>query len=114
MYWITGALGLVLGIAPFVLGYSDNTSALWTSIILGAVVFLASVYGAFDEHPTNWEYWVAGIAGLLAVIAPFVLGFSALTTALWTTVIVGVLMLALAAYEVFYLPRQQGGSSSQA
>jgi uncharacterized membrane protein HdeD (DUF308 family) len=109
MYWITGLLGLVLGIAPFVLGYSDHTSALWTSVILGAIVFLVSLYEAFGDHGSaSWEYWTAGFAGLLAIIAPWIFGFSALTTALWTTVIVGAVLLILAAYELFYdLPQQQ-------
>ena len=109
MYWITGILGLVLGIAPFVLGYSDHSSAMWTSVILGVIVFLISLYKAFwNQSPRSWEYGTAGIAGLLALIAPWVLGFSALTSALWTCVILGALLLALTSYEVFYdLPRQQ-------
>lgn len=107
MYWITGILGLALGVAPFVLGYSDNSSATWASVVLGAVAFLVSAYRAIDDGEAGWEYWVAGIVGLLAVIAPFALGFSALDTALWTSIVIGVVMLILAAYEVFYdLPRQ--------
>ena len=107
MYWITGILGLALGIAPFVLGYGEDSSAMWTSVVLGAIVLLVSAYRAFDNSEAGWEYWVAGMAGVLAVIAPFVLGFSALTTALWTSVVVGVIVAVLAGYEVFYdLPRQ--------
>lgn len=107
MYWITGILGLALGIAPFVLGYSDHSGAMWTSIILGALVFLVSAYRAFDDSQVGWEYWVAGIAGLLAVLAPFILGFASLTMAMWTTVILGAVMLILAGYELFYdLPHQ--------
>lgn len=104
MYWVTGVLGILLGVAPFVLGYQDNAPALWTSIALGLIVLAASAMEATDTHKAKWEYWVAGIAGLLAVIAPFVLGFSALTLAVWTTVVLGVIILFLAGYEVFMVP----------
>lgn len=104
MYWITGILGLALAVAPFVLGYSNHTGALWTSVILGVVVILVSAYEAADRNKAKWEYWIAGLAGLVAIIAPFVLGFSAMTTAMWTTIVLGVLMLLLAGYEVFLGP----------
>ena len=102
MYWLTGLLGLALGIAPFVLGYSQNTPALWTSISLGALVLVVSAYKALAGDYGRWEYWVAGIAGFLAVIAPFTLGFSALSTAMYTTVILGAALLAVAAYQLYY------------
>lgn len=104
MYWITGILGLALILAPFVLGYSNNPTAQWTSIILGAVVAVVSLLEGWLKNVSKWEYWVAGLAGLLAVIAPFVLGFSALSAALWTCVILGALVAILAGYEVFRAP----------
>ncbi|HXF61917.1 MAG TPA: SPW repeat protein [Caldilineaceae bacterium] len=104
MYWVTGLLGLLLGIAPFVLGYSNNQTAMWTSIVLGLVVVLASLFEATDTKKAKWEYWVAGIAGLLAVIAPFVFGFGVITMAVWSMVILGALILILSGYEVFMAP----------
>jgi len=101
MYWITGILGLALIVAPFVLGYSGDTTALWSSIILGVIVVVASGIQGLVHDVTKWEYWVAGIAGLLAVVAPFVLHFNTLTTALWASVILGAVMAILSGYEVF-------------
>ncbi len=46
-------------------------------------------------------YWAAAILGILAIIAPFVLGFSALATALWSSIILGVIVLILSAYELW-------------
>lgn len=103
MYWVIGILGLALIVAPYVLGYSGNTNALWTSIILGVVVALAAGYKALAKDVRRWEDWVAGIAGLLAVIAPFVLGFSALTTAVWASVILGAVVAILVGYELFFV-----------
>ncbi len=104
MYWVTGILGAVMAVAPFALGYNTHSGAMWTSVVLGVIVLLVSIYEAMDASKAKWEYWVAGLAGVLAVIAPFVFSFSAVTTALWTTIIVGVILLILAGYEVFFVP----------
>ncbi len=37
--------------------------------------------------------WIIALAGLLAVIAPFVLGFSVFTATLWSNIIVGILLI---------------------
>lgn len=101
MYWLTGLLGLALGVAPFVLGYRYNTAAMWTSIVLGVVVVVLSAIEAMDESKQTWEYWVAGGAGLVAVIAPFVFGFSTIAWALWVTIVIGFLILLISGYEVY-------------
>ncbi|MEW5960624.1 MAG: SPW repeat protein [Chloroflexota bacterium] len=53
MYWLTGILGLIMIVAPYVLGFSGDPGALWTNIILGAVVFLASGYKAIGRLRLN-------------------------------------------------------------
>jgi len=103
MYWLTGLLGIAMAIAPFVQGYSDNPTAMWTSIILGVVVLAASIFESMDVRHAKWEWWVAGIAGVLAVIAPFVFGFTALTMAMWTLLVLGIVVAILAGYEVFFV-----------
>lgn len=103
MYWVISILGLALIAAPYVLGYSGSTNALWSSIIVGAVVAVVAGYKALAKDVSRWEDWVAGIAGLLAVIAPFVLGFSALTTAAWTSIVLGAVVAILAGYELFFV-----------
>lgn len=106
MYWLTGILGFALAVAPFMLGYSDQRMAMWSGVVLGMVVVLASIFEAMDTSKAKWEWWVAGLAGLLAVIAPFVFGFSTMAIALWTTIGFGVVVLLLAGYEVFFVEEQ--------
>jgi uncharacterized membrane protein HdeD (DUF308 family) len=101
MYWITGILGLAFAIAPFVLGYSANMIATWTSVILGLVVIVTSAVEYFRADKEQWEYWVAAIVGLLAVVAPFVLGFGSQTGAMWTSVIAGVLLVITAGSKIW-------------
>lgn len=101
MYWFTGLLGALMAVAPWVLRFSDNTNALWTSLALGAVLVLLSAVEAYQKGAVMWEYWVAGLVGLLAIIAPFALGFSTLTAALWSMIVLGGLALIVSGYEVF-------------
>lgn len=101
MYWITGILGLALILAPFVFGFSANTSAMWSSVVLGAVITLASIVEGWTHDNRNWEYWVVGLAGILAILAPFVLGFSSVSGALWTAIILGAVVALLAGTKVF-------------
>lgn len=101
MYLVTGVLGLAFAIAPFLFGYRDNITATYTSIILGALVVLASAVEFFQEDKEMWEYWAAGILGLAAITAPFVLNFSSHINAMWTSVIAGALIAIFAGSKLF-------------
>jgi O-antigen/teichoic acid export membrane protein len=102
MYWLTGLCGLAFIVAPFFLGYANNIPALWTSIVVGLIVAFVSVFRALDRQEARWEYIVAGVMGLLAVFAPFMLGFSAAATAMWTSIIIGAVLAILAGYQGFF------------
>ena len=106
MYWVTGILGVLLFIAPFVLGYSSDSPALWSNLILGAIVVIVSAIKGFIPDRTRWEYWLAALMGLLAIVAPFVLHFTVAATALWTSIILGI-VIAVLAYK------KAGGSSEE-
>ena len=101
MYWYVGVLGLALIVAPYVLGYSNDIAALWSSLILGVIVAGVSLIKALIRGTGDWVYWVSGVAGVLAVIAPYVLGFNVVTAATWTSIVLGVVIALLAAYQLF-------------
>ncbi len=101
MYWIIGLVGALLFMAPFILGFSANIAAMWTCIILGGVVALLAGYKAVMKDETKWEVVVAGIAGVLAVLTPFLLGFNSNATAMWTSIILGAVVAALAGWDYF-------------
>lgn len=100
MYWITGLLGLGFTLAPFAFGYADNPVALWTSLLLGGGVIVTSYLEAAADGKDRWEYWVATVAGISAIAAPFALGFRDLTSAMWTSVGVGILLAIVAGYKL--------------
>lgn len=96
MYWLTGLLGFVSFVAPFLFGYTSNTGALWTSLAIGVLLVIDSIFEGVAEDKQRWEYVVAVVLGIAAVAAPFILGFSTETAALWTSVAVGVVAVIVA------------------
>ena len=101
MFWANMILGLALMIAPFVLGYNTNTTALWSSVLIGAVVALASGYKAYTKATDLWKDWVDIVAGAIAIVMPFVFGFNTLAVALWTCIVIGAVVVAVAAYDIY-------------
>lgn len=106
MYWVTGILGLFMMVAPFVFGYGDNTAAMWTGVITGVIVAVASYVEGARHDREAWEYWVAGIVGVFVIASPFILGFNTHSGALWTSLIVGLLVALMAGSRLW-----AGGSS---
>jgi hypothetical protein len=105
MYWVTGILGLILGVAPWTFGYSNNIVALWTSLIVGAATNIVSIVEAANANRQTWEYWTAGVLGLIAIIAPFVFGFGNYANAMWSSVVLGILIAIFAGSKAFTLGR---------
>jgi len=101
MYWITGVLGVFLMVAPYLFGYADNAAAYWTSLLAGGIVAVASIWEGMETRKANWEYWVAAIVGIFAIVAPFIFGFGTHATAMWTSVIVGVLIAMFAGSKLW-------------
>lgn len=102
MYWVTGTLGFVLMAAPYFFGYQLNPTALWASLLFGAGIILVSFFEGFARGRGRWEYWVAALAGIAIILAPFVFGFGAITAALWTSITVGILITVVAGSELYY------------
>lgn len=90
MYYLTALFGLIAVTAPFFFGYTTEFAAFWTSLAIGTILIVDSAMEGFSGDKEHWEYWVAGIVGLLAIIAPFALGFASLYEAVLTMTVVGV------------------------
>jgi hypothetical protein len=113
MYWITGILGILLIIAPFVFNYTSDPAALWSNIILGALVVIVSAIKGFIPDRTRWEYWLAALLGLLAILAPFVLNFTFAYAALWSSIILGVVTAVLAGYKALTMNQSNQQQQTQ-
>jgi len=101
MFRYTGLLGLLLIIAPYLLGFANNAAAFWTSLVLGAILVITSFLEGLAADRETWEYWVIGIVGVGTILTPFILGFSAASTSLWALVIIGLVTMLIAGIKLF-------------
>ena len=92
--WASFALGLWLAVSPWALGHAHAEAATANAAFLGLAIALGSHFEvSFDERSVEWFNMAAG---LWLVLAPFLLGFSALALATLNSIVVGTLVAALA------------------
>jgi hypothetical protein len=92
--------GLGLFLSPWLFGFSAEPYAAWNAWIVGAaiaVIAAAALYAFYEA-----EEWVNLVLGIWALIAPWVLGFSAVTAAMWVHVVAGIVVAALAAGNIWF------------
>jgi uncharacterized membrane protein len=110
--WANVVLGVLLFIAPFVFGGMAVPAAAWTAYIGGALLVIVGLYDL--ASPDNrMGQWVEGVIGVLLFIAPWALGFTALTAMAWSAWIIGVLSVILAATVLFGQGTEQRRMVSQ-
>ncbi len=91
-------LGAWLFVSPWVFGFADGTVA-WNAWIVGALIALVAIAALMAF--TEWEEWANLLLGLWAILAPWNLGFDGNKAAMANHVIVGVIVAALAAIELW-------------
>ncbi len=87
--------GLLLFLSPWLLGFAAVTAAAWNAWIVGAAITLVAVAALLAFHEA--EEWRNGALGLWAVVAPWALGFEAVRAAAGAHVVLGLVVLILAA-----------------
>ncbi|MGP9818539.1 SPW repeat protein [Salinarimonas sp. NSM] len=95
---VTGLLGLALFVSPWVLGYADMSPAFANALVCGAAITILAFMAV--QRAADWEEWINLAVGLWVAASPFVLAFSAGSTALWTHVVVGLTVAVLAGIEL--------------
>ena len=87
------------------LGFVDHSAALLASILLGAIVWTVSFIGeATMAEAKRWMYWLIGLTGVAALIAPFIFGYSSHAQPLWAGLILGALLTLLDGIKAFQAP----------
>ena len=96
---VNAIVGICLMLSPWVLGYAGLASAAWCAWLTGGAMTLVSL-GALVTL-AEWEEWVNMLLGAWAVVAPWILGFSATATSVYTHVVAGLIIVSLAAIELW-------------
>jgi ABC-type iron transport system FetAB permease component len=106
--------GVWLILAPFVLGYAFATGALWNDILLGIIIAVLAGYRAMSEgYKTSWPSWVGFIAGLWLIVAPFIVGYSSISAAVWNDVIFGIIVAVLSLWAALSTPSESVGDEQR-
>lgn len=93
-------VGLALAVTPWLFGFVGETVPAWTAWATGAVMSLSGVAAlAWFAFAASW---VALVAGVWSIVAPWLLTFSAQTAAMWSHVAAGALMAISAAAALWY------------
>lgn len=94
--WTNFVLGLWLLISPFTLSYGGT--AAMEDIVVGTLIAALALWRALGEETEGMKgvSWTVAILGIWAIIAPFALGYTAISVAVWNDVIVGLIVSVLA------------------
>jgi hypothetical protein len=111
--WIIALCGLwELGdiVLPFIIGFDNVHAFVWNHIIVGMVLVLAGAWAALTRNAGTAKIldWIAAVAGVWLVIAPFILGTTSIAAGLWNDIIVGVIVLILGVWAALASPRVAG------
>ena len=89
--------GIWLVLSPFILGFSALATPTWNLLIVGVAVTILAIIRV--TRPLQYEgvSWVNFALGIWLVFSPFILGYSGVGVALWNSIILGVIVLVLAA-----------------
>lgn len=99
--WANVILAVCVFISPWVIGFIADAVPSWNAWIVGVVIGAMAVatISAFAE----WEEWANLVLGLWLVASPWALGFAANVNAMWTSVILGLLVAAVSIWAVWDL-----------
>jgi hypothetical protein len=97
--WLNLALAVLLFISPWALGFRDEPVATWNAWVCSVIVAVFSIAALVNF--AEWEEWVNLAVGAWLVISPWILQFAHARSALWTELILGALILVLAAWEIW-------------
>lgn len=111
--WVLIIGGVWLFVAPWALGTSSDVNSSWNAWTVGVLV-AGTGWWSLTKPADKTSEWLQGLFGVWLFVAPWVLGFSALTAASANAWIVGASIVGLAWWDIAVLasaPAMRSGSS---
>jgi SPW repeat-containing protein len=90
-------LGAWLFISPWVLGFSDAGKVATNAWIFGIIIALLALSAIFAYQ--RWGEWLTAAIGVWVFISPWVLGAVSNARILWSSLVVGALLVILALWS---------------
>jgi hypothetical protein len=105
--WLVGLAGLWEVIAVFILGYTASSAALWNALIVGVALLVLGVWAALSNQETTDKSldWINALIGVWLIIAPFILGYTAIVAAMWNDIIVGLVVVVFEVWAALTIGR---------
>ena len=91
-------IGVWFIIAPWVFGFSDQTGALWLSVVFGIIQIIAAWWGHDKAGWNSCQNWVSVITGVWFVIFPFI--YSLTNGEVWSSVILGLVTVLFSLWNM--------------
>ena len=95
--WTTWLLGLWLLLSPWALFFDNEPRALENALAVGALLIIVEIVELSIFR--DWEEWINVALGAWLAISPWALHI-ANAVARWNFLIIGILVIALALYEI--------------
>jgi len=99
--WINLICGVLLFVSPWALAFSGNMTAAITAWVGGVVIAIMGLAALIQF--AEWEDWVALVAGVLMIVAPWVMGFAAVGYAVWAFVVLGLIVAGASLSEIWMI-----------
>ncbi len=91
--------GFWLILSPWALAFSTIEAATWNSVLVGLGIAILAMLRIATPLRYEGLSWLNFFLGLWLVLSPFLLNFGDVTGAMWNCVIVGLIVLVLAAWS---------------
>lgn len=110
--WVLSLLGLWMFASPWLFAYTDQAMPAWNSYVSGAIVLILSLAALVNF--AVWEEWINVVVGLWLIASPWLLTYAGMASMTWNQVIVGLAVVALAAWDVWTMSHHHPTSAPAA
>jgi hypothetical protein len=99
--WVNLVCAVLLFISPWILAFSGDVMATRAAWITGVVVAIFAVAALMQF--AEWEEWISALLGVWMIVAPWVVGFASIGLAVAAFVVLGIVVLAASASELWQI-----------
>ncbi len=110
--WFNLIMGEALLGSPWILGYASDTVPTWIARVVGLLISLLAIAALLKY--AEWEEWLVLAAGGWLVVSPWAMGFADRATPRTVHIAVGVIVVIVAAWELWDFRRLMAAREASA